>query len=684
MQGLARVVVISMFLAFVPAVHSETRRDHDIGIEDYFSQADIVEISMSPDGRYVAYSEARWQQSTDDRKTDLWVVETGGGKPKRLTAERGGDRMIRWSGDSRWIYFLGSRSGPGEKRPPYAGKAQVWRISPAQGQASAVTRVPEGIAAYELARDEGCLYYAIEKEEIAEEWKKLWQTYRQLSYGHGLAKRSEIWRLDLSTWRAAKAADDHRYVYEMALSPDGRKLAIITAPDEKVVSFEGRSRIDVCDLATKTIRTVPDRLFRAGAPSPYGWLERLAWSADSKLLAFTVIFDGYPAEMLVADCSSDPAGVTRLKRPSGLSLRGYGSPIQWRGRTSQLCFLGEQEARVRLCAAKTGEDAENQVETWTPGDVVVSMLSFDAAGERCAVVMNGPKSFNDVYTIEKGSEPKAITHVNPQADTWRLPQLSIVSWRGARGDGVQGILELPPEYQAGQKLPLVVEIHGGPTTALCFGLQFWIYGRTLLPAKGYALFVPNYRGSTGYGDKFLIDLIGHENDVEVEDILKGVDALVERRIADPDRLGVSGWSNGGYLTDCIISKTTRFKAASSGAGIVDTVMEWGANDEPAYPTVFKQGFPWNKAENYHRASPTYSLDKIRTPTLIHVGGNDERCPPGHSRMLFRALHEYVHVPTELVVYPNEPHGLTTYKHRQAKMEWDLAWFDRYLRNHSSK
>jgi dipeptidyl aminopeptidase/acylaminoacyl peptidase len=259
-----------------------------------------------------------------------------------------------------------------------------------------------------------------------------------------------------------------------------------------------------------------------------------------------------------------------------------------------------------------------------------------------------------------------------------LPQLSVVSWKGAGGQTVEGILELPPDYKKGDKAPLVVEIHGGPTTSSYYKLQYWIYGRTLLPARGYAVLCPNYRGSTGYGDKFTTDLIGRENDLDVEDILKGVDALIERGIADPDRLAVSGWSNGGFLTNCIITKTTRFKAAISGAGIVDAVMEWGSNDEPAYTMVFKQGLPWSNPEKYLKASPTYKLDKVKTPTLIHVGANDERCPPGHSRMLYRALKEYVNVPTELIVYPGEGHGLAKYRNRQAKMEWDLAWLDRWV------
>ena len=199
-------------------------------------------------------------------------------------------------------------------------------------------------------------------------------------------------------------------------------------------------------------------------------------------------------------------------------------------------------------------------------------------------------------------------------------------------------------------------------------------------AKLYAVLCPNYRGSTGYGDKFLIDLVGKENDWDVQDILKGVDALVEKGIADPQKLAVMGWSNGGYLTNCLITRTERFKAASSGAGIVDTVMEWGANDEPAYAMSLKQGLPWTRPDTYRKTSPIYQLQRVSTPTLIHVGGSDERCPPSQSRMLYRALKEYVKVPTELVVYPGEAHGVMKYKNRKAKMEWDLAWFERYILN----
>src|SRR5262249_18055777 len=186
----------------------------------------------------------------------------------------------------------------------------------------------------------------------------------------------------------------------------------------------------------------------------------------------------------------------------------------------------------------------------------------------------------------------------------------------------------------------------------------------------------------GYGDKFTADLIGHENDLDVKDLLSGIEHLVHDGIADPERIGVMGWSNGGYLTNWLITlkdPPVKIRAASSGAGILDPVGGGGFNDEPAYPMAFTKGLPWERPNEYKKASPTYGLGNVTAPTLIHVGGSDERCPPGHSRMLYRALKEFRKVPAELVVYPGEPHGLGKMTNRKAKMEWDLAWFDRYVK-----
>jgi dipeptidyl aminopeptidase/acylaminoacyl peptidase len=665
-----------LLLLVVSGVRSaDLQRKHDITVDDYFTLGYVFETAVSPDGKYVAYTEGRWQKKTDDRKADLWITATKDGSVRRLTFDRGADHAIHWAPDSKSIYFISTHKREGEKRPPLDGKPQVWQINVDGDEPRAVTRVDGGVHMFDLASDGKSLYYVTESELETGDFQDLKDKFHDVEYGYGPNKVSELWRLDLVTWRSENVLDDKRVIREFSVSPDGKRVAMITTPDNTTITFEGKSRVDVLNLANSKLETIPDKLWRDDAPSPYAWLENVAWSGDSKTVAFNTIFDAYPAEIVLARDTGDAWSTSHVKRPDGVSIRGYGTPLVWSKNT--LYFLGEEKARVALYGLAL--DGQGHSETPRPlvkGEFVVEGLTANSKGD-VAILVNGTKHPPDIFVVES-DKPRRLTNLNPQVDTWKIPEISTVSWKGANGDSVEGILELPPDYKNGTKIPLVVEIHGGPTTASKLQFQYSVLGRVLLPAKGYAVLSPNYRGSVGYGDKFITQLVGHENDIEVEDILKGVDALVERGIADPDRLGVTGWSNGGYLTNCLITKTTRFKAASSGAGIVDTVMEFGANDEPAYPIVFKQGFPWSKPDIYRKTSPTYALDKIQTPTLIHVGGADERCPPVQSRLLYRALKEYDHVPTELLVYPGEPHGIMKYSSRKAKMEWDLAWFEKYI------
>ncbi len=681
MRARFRLLFVAVFCLVQPGwLLAQGKRD--ITVDDYFTQADIFQIAISHKGDVVAYTEGRWQKSTDDRKADLWVVPLKDVKEsRRLTSDRASYRSPQWSAEGKWIYVLANRHRDGEKNPPWDGTAQVWRVA-SDGEPHPITQIAGGVEAFALCERSQCLLYVVHKEHQDEDFRALREKHSNVEYGQGVHKTSQVWKLDLGTWRSEKLIDAGRYIYELSISPDGKRLAMITAPDEKVASFEGKSTIDVWEDGK--IASVPDDLWRKNAPSKYAWLEGLAWSGDSDKLAFNAIWDGYPTEIVIAAWAEGKVSAKYLPRPAGVHVHGYGSPVEWRGQ--HLFFLAEEKARVRLARYNAAAPEAKEVTVITPGDVVVEGFSVAKASTTVALNLATPQYLNDIYivSVPKDASKADFTHrrltkVNPQAESWKQPQLKIVAWKGTHGDTVEGVLELPHDYKAGKKVPLVLAIHGGPTTATYFKQQFWIYGRTLLPAKGYAVLCPNYRGSTGYGDKFTTDLIGHENDVDVNDILKGVDAMIEQGIADPDRLAVSGWSNGGYLTDCLIARTTRFKAAISGAGIVDAIMEFGGNDEPAFSIVFKQGFPWSNPEKYHKASSTYSLDKIRTPTLIHVGGNDERCPPSQSRLLFRALKDYLNVPTQLCVYPDEPHGLAKYSHRQAKMEWDLAWLERYLK-----
>ena len=667
------LVILAFANAFAPA--QQPQRTHDITVADYFTQRDLFDCRMSPNGEQVAYILGEWQKSSNDRKTNLWVVESGPKKAHKLTFDRANDRHPRWSKDGKYIYFLGNRKREGAKAP-YDGNTQVWRIRVSGGDPVAMTRVDGGVQTFELAPKE-TLIYTTAKKEISKEWKGLKSRFTDIAYGHGVVPFTQVWKVDLKSWRPEKILDEKRVIRELTVSPNGQLLAMITTPDGTVVSNEGKSRVDIYDHSTGKVRTVPEKIYRKDLPSPYAWLGNLAWSRDNRHLAFNVIFDAYPSEVVIVPVKDNKLSPFLMKRPDGVNLHGYGTPLAWKS-SDQLCFLGDVKGRVRLFGTRITDPQQQTHHLFTPGDVAISNVSFDSFGDKAALILATPKEFPDIYELDRLDRLSKVTDTNPQTARWKLPSVTTVSWEAADGTTVEGILELPPGYKKGQKLPLAVAIHGGPTTCTQYKRQFWIYGRTLLATKGYAVLCPNYRGSTGYGDKFLTDLVGRENDVDVSDILSGVDALVERGIADPDRMAVMGWSNGGYLTNCIITGTNRFQAAISGAGITDAVLEFGSNDEPAYAIVFKKGFPWSNPKSYHRASPSYHLDKIRTPTLIHVGQNDERCPPGNSQLLYRTLKEYLNVPTEYLVYKGAGHGLTTYNHRLAKLEWDLAWLDRYV------
>ncbi len=663
------LLVCSLSAAFSePAV-----RDHDITLEDYFSQAYISHCEISPDGRHVAYIEVRWNKEDDQRNYDLWVVNVETKQRQRLTFERTSEYAPQWAPDNRTIYFAANFEREGEEKPPYDGKTQVWRIFRDGSGLTPVTQVKGGIQRYELAWDGSSIYYTVTKDHTIEDWADLRNEFKDdLEFGHGIHKVSELWELDLEAWKAEKLVDETRYIRSFAVSPDQTRIAMITDPDQLLISHEGKSEVRVLEVKTGNAIDLADPQWRDEAPSPFGWLENPVWSDDSRNLAFSISFDGYPTWIFAATFAGNEPEIRQLPRPEDVEVNGG---LKWIPGSTKLAFQGDHHALERIYSV----DLETGVsELLSPEIVVIDDFSISRENSRIATTQSGHDYAGDLFVGLLSEEPERIVKVNPQVDRWKLPKLGLVQWKGTDGDEVEGILELPPDYDGEAPLPLIVAIHGGPTASAKFCFRYWIYHRSLFPAKGYAVLLPNYRGSTGYGDEFMTDLIGRENEIEVQDILLGVDAMIQRGIADPERLGVSGWSNGGYLTNCLIA-TNRFQAASSGAGVFDMTMQWAEEDTPGHVINYMEGLPWEKPAAYLKASPVFGMRKgIKTATIIHVGEKDPRVPASHSRGLHRALHHYLDAPCELLIYPDAGHGLSSYTHRKAKLKWDLAWFEKYL------
>jgi len=289
----------------------------------------------------------------------------------------------------------------------------------------------------------------------------------------------------------------------------------------------------------------------------------------------------------------------------------------------------------------------------------------------------------EIYISAAGEEakPTQVTHVSADlGKTFKLPKQERIEWKGADGVTVEGLLHYPVDYVAGQKYPLVVQTHGGPMASDKFGFGSWGNYVAVLTGKGYAVLQPNYRGSSGYGDAFLRDMVNHYFQNAHLDVIAGVDQVIKMGLADPDRLIAMGWSAGGHMTNKLITFTDRFKAASSGAGAANWVSMYAQSDVRTYRTPWFGGTPWQKdapIEVYWNNSPLKDIAKVKTPTIFLVGENDPRVPLPQSVEMHRGLKSNG-VPTHLYTAPREPHGWAELRHQLFKQNAELDWFEKYV------
>ena len=388
----------------------------------------------------------RWDKKSGERPVVLHVLDVASGQARQVTEAHSGDRGLRWSADGETLYFLGKRRRDDKKKPPHDGSRQVWKVRRTGGELSAVTRVEDGIAAFDLTGDR-TLFYSVEtKTTDHDKYTAIREKYPGLEYGHGSRQVSQLWKLDLQTGEAKKVLDAGRYVRDFTAMRNGKRVALITAPDDKVITFEGRSTVDVFEVESRTLKTLPDRVWRTDAASPYAWLEHLAWSPDGKRLAFNAIFDAYPAEIVITEW--DDKGPQSSLLPRGAySVRGYGSPLRWRT-PSALGWLAKKGTLV--CLAECSRDADKGAEDHF-SDAVVSGFSCDANGERQVALVGDADHFPDLFLLEGDKKPRKLTNLNSKTATWKLPKVSRVYWQGANGEGVGGVLELPADYREGEK-----------------------------------------------------------------------------------------------------------------------------------------------------------------------------------------------------------------------------------------
>ncbi|MBI2502369.1 MAG: S9 family peptidase [Candidatus Latescibacteria bacterium] len=625
-----------------------------LSIPDLFALRAVSDPQISPDGQWVAYVVTEADLQENGYNSDIYLVPVQGGESFRLTNSPKRDDSPRWSPDGRWIAFLSDR---GEKD-------QVYLIRPFGGEAEKLTQAKAGVSAFAWSPEGERIAYLTEDvpSEEEEKEKKEKGDVRVVGQDHRMAHLHVI---DLKTRKARRLTRGRFHVTGLAWSPDGRRLAFCHQPTPLADEMFRVGLSVISASGSRPRRLIPGR---GGLSSP-------AWSPDGRWIAFQRAEQWLDS---VHICLVSPAGGAVRDLTPRLEDLTLGTGMAWSPESKALYFPLGQGTSVQLCRARLS----GRVEQLTAGGQVHGPLSLAQERGLMAFIRQDGTSPPEVYVSPASRlQPRKLTDHNPQLKNHRLSRKELVRWQSPDGTRVEGLLIRPVGYRAGQRYPLLVYVHGGPASVFTNAFNSAVgdrYPIQVFAARGYALLLPNPRGSAHYGERFRRANVRDWGGGDLADILSGVDLLVDRGLADPERLGILGWSYGGYLTGWAITQTNRFRAASFGAGLANLVSMYGQTDIPGFLERYFEALPWDEVETYMKHSAIAHAGRIRTPTLIQHGDQDVRVPLPQAGELYQALKRR-RIPVEFAIYPRQGHALSEPKLVRQVMERNLAWFDRWVR-----
>jgi dipeptidyl aminopeptidase/acylaminoacyl peptidase len=649
-----KVLSIAIILVLILSASLLAQEKRAMNFVDVIDLKRVSNPVLSPDGNQILFTIAKADWKENKSISHIWRINTDGTNLVQMTNGKDGESGGKWSPDGKYIAFITKRNE----------ESQIYFLYTGGGEAIQFTEHEGGVNSFQWSPDSKKIYFIATEPLTKEEKKKKKIKDDAFIFEHNYKNR-HLWVIDVESKEEKRLTEGDFTIRSFNLSRDGAKL-IYTASPTPLFDDVLKAEIWLMDLADNSTRQITKNSI---------WEGSAELSPDSSTILFVAETDEkfqniyYQGTILVVPAEG---GTPQFLIPD-FEYEIYGAT--WSADGKSIYFIANTGVHSEIFSVSL---LDKKVKQLTDGKH--SIFGFDYIPKIDTIAYRIISPYNPgTFWMSKMTDfsPKMIYDPYPELEEFKLAKFEVVHWKGTDGVTVEGILYYPIGYEEGKRYPLLAHTHGGPASSDQLTFDGYAHARA---GRGYAILKPNYRGSTGYGNDFLRDMVGHYFLHAHEDVLTGVDYLIERGIADPDKLGALGWSAGGHMTNWLVTQTDRFKAASSGAGASNWISMYAQSDVRIYRTPWFLGDPWHKdspLETYRKHSAIFYVHQAKTPTLIMYGQNDRRVPLPQGYEMYRGL-KANGVPTELVIFPREGHGPRELRHYLYKMNKEFQWLEKYI------